>query len=185
MGLACFSGPHLLILDEPTNHLDIDSRAALIEAINDYEGAIILVSHDRHLLDACADRLWLVEDGTVAAFDGDMDDYKKYVLERAGGGKPSKKGRAEAERQAERREPQPRKDSTPIKKRIWAIEEKMRKFQDLIARIDKALANPAAFAKEPAKAKQLAAQRGELEKALMLAEEEWLELSSVSETAAC
>ncbi|SFK46415.1 ABC-F family ATP-binding cassette domain-containing protein [Methylocapsa palsarum] len=183
MGLACFNGPHLLILDEPTNHLDIDSRAALIEAINDYQGAIILVSHDRHLLDACADRLWLVEDGTVASFDGDMDDYKKYVLERANGGKPARKGRAEAERQSGRREPSPRKDTAPAKKRIWAIEEKMRKFQDLIARIDKALANPAAFSKDPAKSAQLSAQRGELEKALMLAEEEWLELSGESESA--
>ena len=96
MGLASFNGPHLMIFDEPTNHLDIDSRAALIEAINDYEGAIILVSHDRHLLDACADRLWLVEDGTVKAFDGDMDDYKKYVLDRASGGngKSNKKDRS-------------------------------------------------------------------------------------------
>ena len=65
MGLAAFDGPHLLILDEPTNHLDIDSRAALMEAINDYEGAVILVSHDRFLIEACADRLWLVANGTV------------------------------------------------------------------------------------------------------------------------
>ena len=77
MGLATFSGPHLLILDEPTNHLDIDSRAALIEAINDYRGAVILVSHDRYLLEACADRLWLVDAGTVKPFAGDMDEYKK------------------------------------------------------------------------------------------------------------
>ena len=63
LGLATFAGPHLVILDEPTNHLDIDSRAALIEAINDYPGAVILVSHDRYLIEACADRLWLVADG--------------------------------------------------------------------------------------------------------------------------
>ena len=80
MGLAAFDGPHLLILDEPTNHLDIDSRAALMEAINDYEGAVILVSHDRFLIEACADRLWLVADGTVKPFDGDMDDYRRLVL---------------------------------------------------------------------------------------------------------
>jgi ATP-binding cassette subfamily F protein 3 len=187
MGLASFNGPHLMILDEPTNHLDIDSRAALIEAINDYEGAIILVSHDRHLLEACADRLWLVEDGTVKTFDGDMDDYKKYVLDRASGGagKSGKKDRVlEAERATSTRDSaQGRKDSAPLKKRIWAIEEKMRKFQDLVERIDKALANPAAFAKDPAKAAQLAAQRGELEKALGGAEEEWLELTSRFEAA--
>ena len=80
LGLATFAGPHLLILDEPTNHLDIDSRAALIEAINDYPGAVILVSHDRYLLEACADRLWLVADGKVTPFDGDLDDYRRLVL---------------------------------------------------------------------------------------------------------
>jgi ATP-binding cassette subfamily F protein 3 len=80
MGLAAFNNPHLLILDEPTNHLDIDSRTALMEAINDYEGAVILVSHDRFLIEACADRLWLVADGTVQNFDGDMDDYRRFVL---------------------------------------------------------------------------------------------------------
>ena len=80
MGLATFDGPQLLILDEPTNHLDIDSRAELIEAINDYEGACILVSHDRRLLEACVDRLWLVANGTVKPFDGDLADYGRFVL---------------------------------------------------------------------------------------------------------
>lgn len=191
MGLAAFHAPHLLILDEPTNHLDIDSRSALIEAINDYEGAIILIAHDRHLLEACADRLWLVDGGTVKSFDGDMDDYKKYVLERAGAGrgKAARKDRAAAERgqgngNGTAREPQlQRKEAAPLKKRIAAIEEKMAKFQDLIARIEKALADPAAFVKEPAKAAQLSAQCEELEKVLIAAEEEWLALTSESEAA--
>ena len=74
LGLATFNAPHLVILDEPTNHLDIDSRAALIEALNDFSGAVMLVSHDRYLLEACADRLWLVQDGTAKPFDGDLDD---------------------------------------------------------------------------------------------------------------
>ncbi len=89
LGLATFNGPHLLILDEPTNHLDIDSRSALMEAINGYSGAVMLVSHDRFLIEACADRLWLVSGGTVKPFDGDMDDYRDLVLGReagAGGG---------------------------------------------------------------------------------------------------
>ena len=80
MGLATFEGPQLLILDEPTNHLDIDSRAELIEAINDYEGACILISHDRRLLEACAERLWLVANGGVHNFEGDLDDYARLVL---------------------------------------------------------------------------------------------------------
>ncbi|HEX2215656.1 MAG TPA: ABC-F family ATP-binding cassette domain-containing protein, partial [Xanthobacteraceae bacterium] len=80
IGLATMNGPHLIVLDEPTNHLDIDARAALIEAINDYPGAVILVSHDRYLLSACAERLWLVEGGSVAPFAGDLDDYQRLVL---------------------------------------------------------------------------------------------------------
>ena len=84
MGLAAFDAPHLLILDEPTNHLDIDSREALVHALNDYPGAVILISHDRHLIEACADRLWLVADGTVKPFDGDIEDYRRMVLGKAG-----------------------------------------------------------------------------------------------------
>src|SRR5436190_22939186 len=80
LGLATFGGPHLVVLDEPTNHLDIDSRSALIAAINDYPGAVILVSHDRYLIEACADRLLLVANGEVAPFDGDLDDYRRLVL---------------------------------------------------------------------------------------------------------
>jgi ATP-binding cassette subfamily F protein 3 len=75
--------PHLLILDEPTNHLDIDSRRALLDALNDYEGAVILVTHDRSLIELVADRLWLTADGRIKPFAGDMDDYARFVLERA------------------------------------------------------------------------------------------------------
>ena len=82
MGLAAFEAPHLLILDEPTNHLDIDSREALVHALNDYDGAVILITHDRHLIEACADRLWLVANGTVKPFDGDIEEYRNVVLGR-------------------------------------------------------------------------------------------------------
>ena len=78
--------PHLLILDEPTNHLDIDSRRALLDALNDYEGAVILITHDRSLMDLVADRLWLAADGHIKPFEGDMDDYARFVLERAKAG---------------------------------------------------------------------------------------------------
>src|ERR1700758_4179597 len=80
LGLATFFGPNMIILDEPTNHLDIDSRAALAEAINDFPGAVIMVSHDRYLIEACADQLWVVADRAGAAFDGDLDDYRRLVL---------------------------------------------------------------------------------------------------------
>ncbi len=93
LNLVAIDAPHLLILDEPTNHLDIDSRRALLDALNDYEGAVILITHDRSLMELVADRLWLAADGRVASFDGDMDDYARFVLDRArGGARPSQIG---------------------------------------------------------------------------------------------
>ena len=83
LNLVAMDAPHMLILDEPTNHLDIDSRRALLDALNDYMGAVILITHDRSLMELVADRLWLASDGTVKPFDGDMDDYAKFVLDRA------------------------------------------------------------------------------------------------------
>jgi ATP-binding cassette subfamily F protein 3 len=71
-----------LILDEPTNHLDIDSRRALLDALNDYDGAVILITHDRSLIDLVADRLWLTADGHIKPFKGDMDEYARFVLDR-------------------------------------------------------------------------------------------------------
>ncbi len=83
LNMVAMAAPHLLILDEPTNHLDIDSRRALLDALNDYRGAVILITHDRSLMELVADRLWLAADGTVAPYEGDMDDYAQLVLDRA------------------------------------------------------------------------------------------------------
>jgi ATP-binding cassette subfamily F protein 3 len=82
LNLVAMAAPHLLILDEPTNHLDIDSRRALLDALNDYDGAVILITHDRSLIDLVADRLWLTADGAIKPFKGDMDDYARFVLDR-------------------------------------------------------------------------------------------------------
>ncbi len=190
MGLCAFNGPHLLIMDEPTNHLDIDSRAALIEAINDYRGAVILVSHDRYLLDACADRLWQVADGGVKPFEGDMDDYKAMVLGATGDGKPrrkagadkasSEKPGAEVVALAKASAPRP---VVPLRKRLGAVEEKIEQFGGLIARIDKALADRDAFISQPTRATQLAKQRVDLAKALAQAEDDWLMLSAEQDAA--
>ncbi|SFK29862.1 ABC-F family ATP-binding cassette domain-containing protein [Methylorubrum salsuginis] len=184
MGLAAFDGPHLLILDEPTNHLDIESRQALVEAINDYEGAVILVSHDRFLIEACADRLWLVRDGSVKTFDGDMDDYRRLVLagpERAEAAGDSTGGqKAEARRSAVER----RAALAPLKKRLDGIEARMGKLSGAIEKIDAALADGTAFLKDAAKAGDLARMRAEAAEALAKAEEEWLEVSGAIEGAA-
>jgi ATP-binding cassette, subfamily F, member 3 len=86
LNLVAMAAPHLLILDEPTNHLDIDSRRALLDALNDYQGAVILITHDRSLIELVTDRLWLAAGGTVVPFEGDMDDYAQFVLDRAKAG---------------------------------------------------------------------------------------------------
>ncbi|MEJ5142963.1 ABC-F family ATP-binding cassette domain-containing protein [Gluconobacter albidus] len=97
LNMVAMAAPHLLILDEPTNHLDIDSRRALLDALNNYEGAVILITHDRSLMELVADRLWLAADNQIVPFDGDMDDYAKFVIERAKGGTsaPSQKAAKE------------------------------------------------------------------------------------------
>ena len=165
MGLATFDGPQLLILDEPTNHLDIDSRAELIEAINEYEGACILVSHDRRLLEACVDRLWLVADGTVRAFDGDVADYSRFVLGQSEARSGRRRGAAQGRRvragraAAERREgAKSRRDLAPLRKEIVAVEQQMHRFQDLLRRVDEALAQVGRTGGNSAKVIDLARQ---------------------------
>ncbi len=185
LGVAAFNAPHLLILDEPTNHLDIDSRAALIEAINDYEGAVILVSHDRYLLEACADQLWLVDEGTVRVFDGDMDDYARLVLSKSRGEEPKGAFVApaqESSKQESFKQAAPkRRDAGQTRRKLAAAEERVEKFAQLLARVDEALAAPDAFARNPQEAARLAAQREELAQALAAAEEQWLVLAAETE----
>jgi ATP-binding cassette subfamily F protein 3 len=186
LGLATFHGPHLLILDEPTNHLDIDSRTALVNAINDYPGAVILVSHDRFLIEACADRLWLVGGGTVKNFDGDMDDYRTYVL---GAAKAEKRGKPAPEAGAPKPKTDERKEAAskraaqgPLRQKLNLAEARIAKLTGLIEKVDAALAN-GAFSREPEKALQLSRQRAELSEALTAAEEEWLLLGEELESA--
>ncbi len=187
MGLAAFGGPHLLILDEPTNHLDIDSRSALMEAINDYDGAVILVSHDRFLIDAAADRLWLVADGTVKPFEGDMDDYRRLVLARAftptGASNLSSPAPSSSRTETRRAAAERRLALAPLRKQLEAIEARLERLSGVIAKIDEALADGTAFQKDPAKASELAKRRAEAAAALAAAEEEWLRVSADLEAA--
>lgn len=176
LGLATFFGPNLIILDEPTNHLDIDSRAALAEAINEFSGAVIMVSHDRYLIDACADRLWVVADGTVTAWDGDLDDYRRSVLTTRG--LRDARARREAERETPRDTP---KRKAPSQRAVADAEAEMERISGIIAKIDAALALPDIFAREPEKAAQLAKARAAAADALQKAEHAWLEASSALE----
>ncbi|HLH91820.1 MAG TPA: ABC-F family ATP-binding cassette domain-containing protein [Xanthobacteraceae bacterium] len=184
-GLACFTAPHLIVLDEPTNHLDIDSRAALIEAINGFAGAVILVSHDRYLLEACADRLWLVANGTVTPFEGDLDDYRAQVLGRARDDEGERaKSDARPSRTATRRAAAERRaELAPLKRRISALESEMGKHGARIGEIDRTLADPNLYERDPARVATLAKERADAAAALTAAEEQWLALSEEYEAA--
>jgi ATP-binding cassette subfamily F protein 3 len=178
MGLASFEGPNLFILDEPTNHLDIDSREALIHALNDYPGAVILISHDRHLIEATADRLWLVKDGTVAPFDGDMSDYRSVVT----GGAADRREKRDADKSSKadkRREAAARRAALePLAKQIRATEGLIERTRKRLDAVEDDLANPALYEKDPIKATRLAKERSELAATIARQEEIWLELSA-------
>lgn len=176
LGLAAFNGPHLLILDEPTNHLDIAARQALIEAINDFPGAVILVSHDRSLLDACAERLWLVANGTVKPYDGDLDEYRRLVVGRSAS---SQRNDGQQARVNERRvAAEKRAELGPLRKKVKEAEAAMARFERLMKSCDDRLADQAIYIKNPAEAQRIARERADAAEALMQAEENWLELST-------
>ncbi|MFN5038429.1 MAG: ABC-F family ATP-binding cassette domain-containing protein, partial [Bradyrhizobium sp.] len=181
LGLATFYGPNMIILDEPTNHLDIDSRAALAEAINEFPGAIIMVSHDRYLIEACADRLWVVVNQTVTAYDGDLDEYRRMILSandgRAAARERAKEVAAKPERIRNERRVSPRQ-------RIAQAESEIERINGIIAKIDTALALPDIFTRDPKQAAQLTKARAGAEAALQRAEEEWLEASAELDEAA-
>ena len=185
MGLAAFHAPNLLILDEPTNHLDIDSRRALIEALNDYNGAVILISHDRHLIEATVDRLWLVNNGTVTTFEGDMDEYRDLIV--SSGKKKDEKievvidGASKADQRKANAEK--RASLAPLRKKINEVESLTAKLEKLIQALDKELGDPTLYEKAPAKAALKVKERGEAAAKLADAEEHWLALSSEYEEA--
>ena len=168
--------PDLLLLDEPTNHLDVAAREALVTALNNYEGAVILISHDRHLIEASVDRLWLVDDGTVKAYDGDLDSYSQLILEK------SRTARREAKRdtrgpnvKAEKKAPeQPKINLVQLKKQIQQQDHKMLELQEKINILDKALQDPQMYAAQPKKAADFARLRAKLADDLETTELDWL-----------
>jgi ATP-binding cassette subfamily F protein 3 len=185
LGLATFFGPNMIILDEPTNHLDIDSRAALAEAINEFPGAVIMVSHDRYLIEACADQLWVVADHTVTTYDGDLDDYRRMVLS-ARGMRTNSRDRGGNERGNGRDKPQRNKAEkrVPLKQKISDAEAEIARINGIISKIDTALALPDLFKRDPKQAAQLSKARAGAASALQRAEEEWLAASSQYDEAA-
>ncbi|MHA7883875.1 ABC-F family ATP-binding cassette domain-containing protein [Nitratireductor rhodophyticola] len=178
MGLATFEAPHLLILDEPTNHLDIDSREALVEALNMFDGAVILISHDRHLIEATADRLWIVGDGTVSSYDGDMDDYRARMT--GGASRNREKRETDKASKADRRKEAARKRAAlePLAKEIKATEGLIDRTRRRIDAIEARLADTSLYDKEPKKVSELAKERSDLATMLARHEDRWLTLSS-------
>jgi len=173
------------VLDEPTNHLDIDSRAALIEAINEFSGAVILVSHDRYLLDACADRLWLVADNTVTPFDGDLDDYRRRVLSESGADpQPAAKPAPRPDPGAARRAAaEKRAETAPLRKRVTKAETELAHLTRQLHKLDATLADGDLFARDPVRAAELAKTRARVVDAIAKAEEEWLAASEALQMA--
>jgi ATP-binding cassette subfamily F protein 3 len=175
--LATLDKPNLLILDEPTNHLDIDAREELLVALNDFEGAVILISHDRRLIEATMDRLLLVADGRVEPFEGDLDDYRRFLL--SGENAPARREEApKATKGDARREAAAKRQALrPLKEKIELAESQIAELNKEIAKYDRALADPLLFAQDPAKGSAVSKKRAEASRKLEAAEARWLAAS--------
>jgi len=139
LALATRDAPQMLILDEPTNHLDIDAREALVRALSDYEGAVLLITHDPHLVELVADRLWLVADGTVRNYDGDLDDYRGWLAERA---RPARTEAKETRGDDRRARAEARQATAPLRKKAKDAEALITKLNTERAGLEKKLADP-------------------------------------------
>ena len=173
MLIATIDAPHILILDEPTNHLDIESREALVLALNDYEGAVILVSHDTHLVESVADRLWLVKNGTVTSFDGDMDDYKKFILQQTSSQKPSQSKQV----QVKQKKTVAPKKTNPIKLKLLAkeLEEKMDMLSSQKSALETQIAKPDFYNNDGSKIAEVTNRLSTVIEQIAETEETWLE----------
>ena len=184
LAIATLDRPNLLILDEPTNHLDIDAREELLTALNDYEGAVLLISHDRRLIEACADRLLLVAQGRAVPFEGDLEDYKRQILSATAETSNERRETKSASKSMQRREAAERRlILKPLKDAMDKAEREVSARHGEIEKLDVALAAPGLFAKDPAKAEALAKRRAEEARALKAAEARWIEAAERYEAA--
>lgn len=192
LAIIAYQKPNLLLLDEPTNHLDLDMREALCVALSSYKGALILVSHDRHLLEAIADKLWLIDEGHVGEFDGDLNDYQNYLneknreyREKLSAAKNSSQTAASMSDKAleksfkskeqKKIEAQKRQALRPLKLEIEKIEKSMNQIKEEIESIDKSMSDPDLYASDPKKVEELSIRRSSLSALLEENEMLWLE----------
>ena len=181
--------PHILLLDEPTNHLDMDSRTALVEALNEYEGAVILVSHDAHLVRLVADRLWLVADGTCAPFEGDLDDYERQLLSERGGRAANGSADDDANgtgenRKAQRRQAaEKRQKLTPLRKAVERAEKELGALTARHAALQARLNDPTLYNGNQDAVAELQIELGDIARRIAAAEEAWLDSQHALEQA--
>jgi ATP-binding cassette subfamily F protein 3 len=181
LALATRDAPQLLILDEPTNHLDIDAREALVKALADFEGAVLLITHDPHLVELIAERLWLVADGTVRPFDGDLDDYRALLAERA---RPTPKQDVGTRRDERRERADARAALAPLRRQARDAEARIARLAAERAAIEAKLADPGMYV--PTRKAEMAAANARLaaiRKLSVAAEAEWLAAEEALESA--
>ncbi|SNS55374.1 ATP-binding cassette, subfamily F, member 3 [Sphingomonas laterariae] len=187
LALITRDAPHMLILDEPTNHLDVDAREALVQALNDYEGAVVVVSHDRHMLELTADRLVLVDGGTAREFAGTLDDYTDLVLGRGDAAKQGGAAEPKTSRKDDRRAAaEARERNSTLRKRVKTAEDAIKTLGARLTALDRAMFDPASA--DPQDRDQtmttLMKRRADVEAKIEAAEAEWLEASEALEIAA-
>ena len=181
LALATRDAPQMLILDEPTNHLDLDARDALVRALADYEGAVILITHDPHLVELVADRLWLVADGAVRPYDGDMDSYRVFLAERA---RPTRAESVVTRKDDRRDRAEARTQTAPLRRQVRDAEARLEKLAAERARIETLLADPALYA--PGRGTEITQAQlrlAEIGRAHHAAETAWLEAEAALEDA--
>ena len=185
LGLITFGGPGMLILDEPTNHLDIDSRDALVEALNDYTGAVLIISHDRHLIEATVDKLWIAQNGTIEEFDEDLDSYQRMLT--SGKERPQKQATGDApalDKKAARQDSAARRlEVAPLRKSIKDAEQKLARLRTELGKIDAILADPKIYDGAPERVVMLGKDKARLAADIAVAEDRWLTLNEALEAA--
>jgi ATP-binding cassette, subfamily F, member 3 len=186
LALATRNAPHLLLLDEPTNHLDMDARASLVDAINDFEGAVVLVSHDTHLVKMVADQLWLVDKGTVQPFEGDIDEYQTRLL-RERSSRPAKEAKAKKPKTAAAPVSRPvvseKVKRGPLKRALEEAEKALAKLAEERSALEARLADPKTYSGPPHAAAELQKKKVQLERELAHAEHQWLAAQEALEAA--
>ncbi len=185
LALISVEAPGLLVLDEPTNHLDVDMREALVQALNAYSGGVVLISHDRHLIALIADRLWLVAEGRVLPFEGDLDDYRRLVLAeaRSGGGGRGKAARAASSPDRRRAGAEGRRRIAPLRRQAREAEALVDRLGREQAALEAELASPETYAGDSDRVVALNRRRAEIERETASAEATWLEAVEGLETA--